>query len=100
MGIRPFFGSRWRCEVPLGRLFWRDLIAVGTAINVASSAAALAFLGAKLPLALVLAVHFAPVPYNIFLTCAVWRTAEKTGGAKGWAMTLGATLWLVLTAVV
>jgi hypothetical protein len=95
-----FFGSRWRGAVPLGRLFWRDLVVVGTAINVALSVAALILLGLKLPLTLVLAVHFAPVPYNLFLTFAVWRTAEKSGGAKASLMTLGATLWLILVVVV
>jgi hypothetical protein len=95
-----FFSSRWQCLVPLDRLFWRDLAGVGTGINIASSVAALILLGLKLPLAVVLAVHFSPVPYNIFLTLAVWRTAEKAGGAKASAMMLGSALWLVLTAVV
>jgi hypothetical protein len=73
---------------------------VGTAISIASSVAALILLGLKLPLGLVLAVHFAPVPYNIFLTIAVWRTAERAGGAKASLMMLGAALWLLLTVVV
>jgi hypothetical protein len=45
-------------------------------------------------------VHFAPVPYNIFLTLAVWRIAEKTGGAKASLMMLGSALWLILVVVV
>ena len=98
--VRSFFGSRWQGAVPLDRLFWCDLAAVGTAINIASSVAALILLGLKQPLALVLAVHFSPVPYNIFLTLAVWRTAEKAGGAKASAIMLGSALWLILTAVV
>ena len=49
---------------------------------------------------MVLAVHFAPVPYNIFLTLAVWRTAEKAGGAKASLMMLGSALWLILVVVV
>ncbi|MER9066362.1 hypothetical protein NKH84_07300 [Mesorhizobium sp. M0902] len=97
--VAAFFRSRWLSMVPLDRLFWRDLVVVGTAINVASSVAALILLGLKLPLALVLAVHFAPVPYNIFLTFAVWRTAGKSSGAKASLMTLGATLWLILVVV-
>lgn len=97
---RGFFRARWQGLVPLDRLFWRDLILVGTAINVASSVAAIVLLTLKLPLALVLAVHFAPVPYNIFLTFAVWRTTEKATGAKASLMTLGATLWLILSVVV
>lgn len=95
-----FFSSRWQGTVPLDRVFWRDLAFIGTAINIASTVAALILLGLKLPLALVLAVHFSPVPYNIFLTLAVWRAAEKAGGAKASAMMLGSALWLILTAVV
>ena len=86
--------------MPLDRLFWRDLVVVGTAINIASSVAALILLGLKLPLGVVLAVHFSPVPYNIFLTLAVWRTTEKAGGAKASLMMLGSALWLILTVVV
>jgi len=44
-------------------------------------------------------VHFAPVPYNIFLTIAVWRTAE-TSGAKALLMMLGSALWLIASVVV
>jgi hypothetical protein len=98
--IGSFFGSRWQGLVPLDRLFWRDMVVVGTAINVASSVVALILLGLKLPLVVVLAVHFAPVPYNIFLTLAVWRIAEKAGGAKASAMMLGSALWLILVVVV
>ncbi|MER9231308.1 hypothetical protein NKI56_04230 [Mesorhizobium sp. M0622] len=98
--VAAFFRSRWLGGVPLDRLFWRDLVVVGTAINIASSVAALILLGLKLPLALVLAVHFAPVPYNIFLTFAVWRTAGSSAGAKASLMTLGATLWLIVVVVV
>ncbi|CAH2394538.1 hypothetical protein [Mesorhizobium ventifaucium] len=95
-----FFRSRWQGTAPLDRLFWRDLVLVGTAINIAVSVLALILLGLKLPLALVLAVHFAPVPYNFFLTFAVWRTAEKSGGVKASLMTLGAVLWLMLVVVI
>ena len=98
-GAAGFFRSRWQGQVPLDRLFWRDMVVVGTAINIASSVAALILLGLKLPLALVLALHFAPVPYNMFLAFAVWRTAEKTGGGKASLMMLGSAVWLILTVV-
>ncbi|MEW6631477.1 MAG: hypothetical protein AB1440_11450 [Pseudomonadota bacterium] len=95
-----FFSSRWRGDTPLDRLFWRDMLLVATTISLASSALALALLGLKLPLWAVLAVHFLPVPYNIFLTVAVWRTAEKAGGAKASLTMLGSALWLIATVVV
>ena len=98
--MTEFFRARWRGQAPLDRLFWRDLLLVGTALSLASSALALILLGLKLPLWLVLAVHFLPVPYNIFLTTAVWRTAEKSGGLKAQLMMLGSALWLIATVVV
>ena len=98
-GAGSFFRSRWLGQVPIDRLFWRDMLLVGTGISIASSVVALILLGLKMPLGLVLAVHFAPVPYNIFLTIAVWRTAEKSG-AKASLMLLGSALWLIATVVV
>jgi hypothetical protein len=98
-GAGSFFRSRWLGQVPIDRLFWRDMLLVGTGISIASSVVALILLGLKMPLGLVLAVHFAPVPYNIFLTIAVWRTAEKSG-AKASLMLLGSALWLIATVVI
>ncbi|MDG4910204.1 hypothetical protein P9228_27860 [Mesorhizobium sp. WSM4898] len=98
--VAGFFRSRWQGIVPLDRLFWRDMLLAGTAINIASSGLALVLLGLKLPLWLVLTVHFLPAPYNIFLALAVWRTAETAGGFKVQLMMLGSALWLIATVVV
>ncbi len=97
--ISAFFRSRWLGQVPIDQLFWRDMMLVATLISIASSATALILLGLKMPLWLVLAVHFAPVPYNLFLTMAVWRTAGSSG-AKASLMMLGSALWLIATLVV
>ncbi|RUW48988.1 hypothetical protein EOA32_24010 [Mesorhizobium sp. M1A.F.Ca.ET.072.01.1.1] len=98
--VAGFFRSRWQGIVPLDRLFWRDMLLAGSAINIASSGLALVLLGLKLPLWLVLTVHFLPAPYNIFLALAVWRTAETAGGFKAQLMMLGSALWLIATVVV
>ncbi|TIS02853.1 MAG: hypothetical protein E5X13_08475 [Mesorhizobium sp.] len=89
--VAGFLRSRWQGNVPLDRLFWRDMLLAGTAINIASSGLALVLLGLKLPLWLVLTVHFLPAPYNIFLALAVWRTAETAGGFKAQLMMRSAT---------
>jgi hypothetical protein len=94
-----FLRARWQGEVPLDRLFGRDMLLVGTALNIASLVLALMLLGLKLPLWVVLAVYFLPVPYNIFLAIAVWRTAEKVGGVEASLMMLGSALWLIVTVV-
>lgn len=94
-----FFRARWNGEVALERLFWRDMIFIATALNACGSFLALLLLGFKMPLAVVLAAHFAIVPYNLFLTLAVWRTAERYGESTVAYMT-GATLWLMLVTVI
>ena len=95
-----FFQARWRGLVPLDRLFWRDMVLVGTGVNLVSSAAALAALGAKLPLSVALAVHFLPVPYNVFLFLAVWRTASAQPGPLASLAQIAAAIWLIFATAV
>jgi hypothetical protein len=99
-GILGFFVSRWMGEVPLGRLFWRDMIVVGTAINIAATFASLGLLAAKAPLWVALAVHFGPLPYNLFLAFAVWRTADRRGGWAGFFCQTVSLLWLIAAIVI
>ncbi len=69
-----FWRSRWRGQAPLGTLYGRDMLVVGSFINLLTGFAALMLVaqGGKLWLAAV--VHFACVPYNAFLVLALWRT--------------------------
>ncbi len=94
--VVAFFASRWRGTCPLNVLFWRDMMVVATAISLVSTFAALMMLGFKAPTPLAIATHFAPLPYNLFLFLAVWRTADRAGQATAAAAKTGATLWLIL----
>lgn len=98
--VRRFFTSRWFGLVPIKTLFWRDMMLVGTGLNVVTSLASLAMLAAKLPLAAVLGIFFAPLPYNLFLAFAVWRTSEKRRVAGAFAYQITAVLWLLAAIVV
>ena len=91
-----FFRSRWRGDVPIGRLFWRDMVVVGTLVNAAASAAALICLGMGWPLVITLIVHLVPTPYNLFLFLAVWATAARQPGLAAVAYQFAAAIWLVL----
>ncbi|BCH22637.1 hypothetical protein MesoLjLc_23710 [Mesorhizobium sp. L-8-10] len=91
-----FLVARWRGQVTMSRLFWWDMVVVGSAINVATTIAALMVLGMKVPVALALAVHLLALPYNLFLFLAVWRTAEKTTPKIAWIAQLGAAAWVIL----
>jgi hypothetical protein len=98
--MKSFLLSRWRGQAPLETVFWRDMIVIGTAINIAAAVAVVALLiyGAGTPTAL--AVHFAPAPWNFFLFLAVYRSADNAAGANVLAAKAGAALWLVLMVLV
>ena len=70
---RGFWGSRWHSEAPWQRLFWRDMLAVGSVINLFTGFAALMLFSQDQPMEAVLAVHFSPLPYNAFLLASLWR---------------------------
>ncbi len=85
-----FFVSRWRGDLPLARLFWRDMVVFGTALNLLVTFVALAISANRAPIELAAAVHFSTLPYNVFLFAAVWRNADRRPGLR-----LGAALWLL-----
>lgn len=75
--MTKYFARRWRREVPLPGLLWRDMLGVGTAVNLLATFAALMVAAAGLATWLAAAVHFAPLPYNLFLFLAVWRMPQR-----------------------
>jgi hypothetical protein len=89
-----FFSARWRAQVPMRVLFWRDMVLVGTLINLLFTGVALAIAASDLPIALAAAVHFAPLPYNLFLVVAVWR--QQPSPLHRWA----ALAWLAFVTLV
>lgn len=89
-----FFVRRWRAEVDLRVLFWRDLLIVGSLINLFASFIALALVSQDVAIGTAVAVHFAPLPYNGFLWAAVLRSPQRSP-----ALTLAASIWLVVMAL-
>jgi hypothetical protein len=98
--IAVFFASRWRGHVPLERVFWRDMLLVGTAINATTALAAISLLTSGAPVALAIVLFFAPLPYNLFLYMGVWAAGAQARPVKAAATRLGATVWLVASVVV
>lgn len=90
-----FISRRWRGETPLSTLFWRDMLAIGTLLNLLLSFVALmvAALGGDIRLAA--ALHFAPTPYNLFLCLAVWRSPRRSP-----AHAMAALVWMGVVTVV
>jgi hypothetical protein len=90
-----FFLRRWRGQVGWPTLFWRDMLAVGSVLNLAASFGALALLALGAPGAVAVALHFAPVPYNLFLFLALWRLTRRPT-----PVVAAALAWLAVVTVV
>jgi len=53
------------------------MIVIGSAINLGASFLALMLLTQGAPVAIAIAAHFAPLPYNLFLFAALWRLPQR-----------------------
>jgi hypothetical protein len=76
--MASFFGKRWRGETCLSQLYWRDMLIIGSVLNLFTGFIALmiAAQGGELWVAVV--VHFATLPYNVFLVLALRRTPGRS----------------------
>lgn len=90
-----FFARRWRGEVSLRTLLWRDMLAVGTAVNLLATLVALVVASQGVSVWMAAAIHFSPLPYNFFLFAAVNRAKPRSGLAIALAFA-----WLVVTTIV
>lgn len=97
---RGFVAARLAGEVQAGRVFWTDMIVVGTLVNVAAAYAAILMLGFKHPAWVAVCVYLAPLPYNVFLVVAVWRAAARLAASPAAVYRLGATLWLAVATLI
>jgi hypothetical protein len=96
-----FILSRWRRQVPLGLMFWRDMIVFGTLLNLATTFAGLMALGFKVDgLTATLIAHGLPLPYNIFIAACVWRTADLADARAASSARFGAAAWLLLALII
>ena len=59
-------------------MYWRDILAVGTLINLVTGFAALMLAAQGTDIVIAALMHFAPLPYNVFLVVALWRTPQRT----------------------
>lgn len=89
-----FLARRWRSEVPMHTLLWRDMLGVGTVVNMMFTFMALMAASRDAPFWAV-AIHFAPLPYNLFLFAAVVRAVPRSRIAAAVSL-----VWLALMTVV
>ncbi len=90
-----FLARRWQGAVTWPVLFWRDMLATGTLVNLLASFVALMLASQGAPMAVAVLVHFAPLPYNLFLFLALWRLPRRPA-----LVVVVAAAWLVVMSVV
>lgn len=74
----------WAGRVPLADAFWSYTVFWGFIINLAATLASLALVVGEAPNGAVVAAHVAPIPWNVLVLVAVWRSAGRAPIAPGW----------------
>ena len=90
----------WRGELPLARVFWTDMILIGSLVNMLATIAALILFVSGAPVALGVIAHFAPVPYNLLLLFAVWQASSREATQWSFAAQVAAVLWFATAFVI
>jgi hypothetical protein len=92
----------WRGEVPLARAFWEYTVLYGTLANAITTIASLGAVSAGLSNAVALVIFLLPLPYNILMVAAVWRSAGRYRGRRLWADLARAAvvIWMIAATAV
>ena len=92
----------WRGEVPLASAFWSYAVIGGTALNAAATLLAMAVLTMDAPALLALLAFALPIPYNLLVLVAIWRSANAYQGPRLWAdlARIAGLLWAVAASTI
>jgi hypothetical protein len=77
--------SLWAGDVPLQEAFWWYAALWGLMANFITSSLFMILIIEDVSAWWLVPTFLLPVPYNIFVTVAVWRSAEKYQGDPQWA---------------
>ncbi len=87
----------WEGSFPLKETFWWYVVAYGFLLNFVTSLLFFALLINEANAALGTLAFATPIPYNIFVVVAVWRSAGRYPGPKKWSdfARIGAVVWMI-----
>lgn len=75
----------WRGDEPLPTAFWNWAVIGGILVNVVTSALFLTLMMHSRPTLALLIGYGVSLPYNLFATVGVWRSADRFEGERKWA---------------
>ncbi len=81
-GLRAWAQRLWSGEESLARAFWIWAVAVGAIVNVLGTFLVYIVLKLDVPTIVVVLAYVAPIPYNLFIFVAVWRSAARYTGPQ------------------
>ncbi len=92
----------WAGERPLRHVFWRYAVGYGLLVNLVTTLALLAVLLNDTSLVLAVLAFALPIPYNVFVAVAVWRSADRYQGSKTWAdlARVATVIWMVVLSAI
>lgn len=92
----------WRGDLPLREAIWQYAVFYGLLVNVLTDVLFYALLVNDANEALVALAFAIPIPYNIFVVVAVWRSAGRSPGPERWKdmARLGTVIWIVFLTLV
>ena len=91
----------WSGEIPLDIVFWRFAVIYGLLLNTATSLLFMALLVNAAGYVWLIPAFLLPIPYNLLIIVAVWRSAGRYEGPRqwvDWARFATVLLMVVLTA--
>jgi hypothetical protein len=90
-----FIHTRWSGEIDHRVLLQREMLIIGSLVNLVASFIGLILLASKFSGYWAAFVHFLPLPYNVFLLFCVFRHRESGAWIR-----LIATLWWLCMLIV
>ena len=94
--MRDAIRHRLSGELPLSQVFFHDMLAIGSMVNIAIGLCAFAMIAADWPIWLPVATFLVPQLYNIILLIAVWRSASRGRSLSADLVKVAAMVWFVI----
>ncbi|MCC6947066.1 MAG: hypothetical protein IT539_04790 [Bradyrhizobiaceae bacterium] len=91
----------WNGRVPLSRVFWEYAVIFGSIANLIIAFASLFALSQRWS-AVGVVLFVLPIPYNLLMIVAVWRSAARYEGPQIWATLARALIivWAVVASLI
>lgn len=98
--MRQRLADLWNGRVPLARAFWEYAVIYGTTANLVVTFFSLLAVTQDWH-ALGIAIFMLPIPYNLLMIVAVWRSAAHFQGAAVWSVLARALIivWAALASL-